>query len=259
VSGDRPPIVLIADGSSVANAAITALATFPAEPPWVLIGGLAVFLRLGTVHRPTADADTIARSQAQLLATLSDRGLATVVTGGNVEVSLPVGNVDVDVMELADDPLPDDAERRAFALARRAALESRSIERIVVRAASGAVLVEADLPVATVAALVCLKTVSMVRRPHGRHPVKVGSDIHDLVRLVQVQGARRIAEELAGYDAELSRWVGEHVANAFGRDLRYTLLRLRRNDRSASAQALRDDQVAAVGVLAEELVRADGA
>jgi hypothetical protein len=53
------------------------------------------------------------------------------------------------------------------------------------------------------AALVALKTSAMLRRPHSAHPQKVGSGIHDLVRLVGAAGARRVAQELLGYDSEL--------------------------------------------------------
>jgi hypothetical protein len=92
----------------------------------------------------------------------------------------------------------------------------------------------------------------MVRRPHGNSPQKVGSDIHDLVRLVAASGARPVAAELIG-DAELAAWTADQIGRAFGQDIRYTLLRLRTNDRSAGAQALTDSEVEATIVLADEL------
>ncbi|MFZ2056684.1 MAG: hypothetical protein WAV54_04685 [Acidimicrobiales bacterium] len=64
------------------------------------------------------------------------------------------------------------------------------------------VVVDAVIPIATVAVLVALKTLAMVRRPHSAPPQKIGSDIHDLVRLVGTAGARRVAQELLGYDSE---------------------------------------------------------
>ncbi len=78
----------------------------------------------------------------------------------------------------------------------------------------------------------------MMRRPHGNSPHKVGSDIHDLVRLVADNGARAVATALVT-EVELATWVAEQIGRAFGGDLRYTLLRLRTDDRSAGAQALR--------------------
>lgn len=107
-------------------------------------------------------------------------------------------------------------------------------------------------PVASTAALVALKTVSMVRRPHGNSPHKIGSDIHDLVRLVAGGGARTVATGLVA-DAVLATWVAEQLHRAFGADLRYTLLRLRTNDRSAGAQSLTDAEAEATGILADEL------
>jgi hypothetical protein len=252
VSGDRPAIQLDAPAGTVLARAVDALGRFPDEPGWVLVGGIAVFIRLGSVTRPTADADTVARSQAELLDRLVTDEIATIVSGGEVAVPTGDSTVEVDVMDLADDPLPGDPERRAFALARRHALDTAAKERIVV-SDGAAVVAEASIPVATIGALVALKTVSMVRRPHGNSPQKVGSDIHDLVRLVGGAGARNVAADLA-VDTELSQWVAHQTARAFGTDLRYTLLRLRTNDRSAGAQALTDGQVEATVVLADALV-----
>lgn len=251
MSGDRPPIHLEAGAGSVLANAVEALSRFPNEPPWVLVGGVAVFIRLGSVTRPTADADTVARSQAELIERLIADEPATVVTGGELEMSVGGGTIEIDVMDLADDPLPGDAERRAFALARRYALETAVTERVIV-SDSESVVVDARIPVASTAALVALKTVSMVRRQHGNSPQKVGSDIHDLVRLVGSSGARTVATDLVA-DGALAKWVAGQLHRAFGTDLRYTQLRLRTNDRSAGAQALGDAEVEAAGILADEL------
>lgn len=106
---------------------------------------------------------------------------------------------------------------------------------------------------ATVGALISLKTVSMVRRPHSNHPQKVGSDIHDLVRLVSSVGALTAADEVVALDHELASWVADQIGRAFGSDLRYTLLRLHNNDCSLAARALADDDVAATVILADAL------
>lgn len=254
--GDRPPIRIEAAADSVLALSIEALSQFPRDQPWVLVGGIAVFIRLGFVTRPTADADTVARSQAALIDRLTAREEITIVSGGELRIPIGSGQVEVDVMDLADDPLPGDDERRAFALARRHALLTAAPERVLV-ADRDAVVVDATIPVATMGALVALKTVSMVRRPHGNTPHKVGSDIHDLVRLVADAGASAVAAELLR-DTELAAWVAGQVDRAFGRDLRYTLLRLRTNDRSAAAQALSDAAVEATVVLADELGEALG-
>lgn len=132
MSGDRSPIRLTAERDTVLERAVQALGQFPSGQPWVLIGGLAVFIRVGSITRPTADADTVARSQADLLRKLVERDTATVISGGDVQMTVGDGTVDIDIMDLADDHLPTDIERRAFALARRCALSVAVTERIVV-------------------------------------------------------------------------------------------------------------------------------
>ena len=251
MSGDRPPIPIEAAPDSVLARAIEALSRFPTDQSWVLVGGIAVFIRLGSVTRPTADTDTVARSQAELIDRLVADEITTVVAGGELRIPIRAGDVAVDVMDLADDPLPGDDERRAFALARRHALSTAVMERILVSHGGGAV-VDATIPVASTSALVALKTVSMVRRPHGNSPHKVGSDIHDLVRLVNDSGARAVAADLVS-EGELATCVADQIGRAFGNDLRYTLLRLRTNDRSAGAQVLSDAEVGAIVILADEL------
>lgn len=251
MSGDQPRVLLIAERDTVLARAVEALGRFPTGQGWVLIGGVAVFLRVGTVTRPTADADTVARSQAELIQQLVNDGITTIVAGGDIRVPVGDGTVDIDVMDLADDPLPLDVDRRTFALARRCALATSVTEQIIVTDRNHTVIVEAMIPVATVSALTALKTVSMLRRPHGKHPHKVGSDIHDLVRLVAAGGPRDIATGLVTFDVELATWIAEQVGRAFGDDLRYTLLRLRQYDRSPAAQALTDEEIAATGILAD--------
>lgn len=253
MSGDGPPLAIRAEPGSVLARSIEALNHFPTGQPWVLVGGIAVFIRLGSISRPTADADMVARSQAALLAELTPDEAMTVISAGHVDVEVGDGTIQIDVMDLNDDPLPGDLERRAFALARRLALDTARTESIVVSDPSGPVIARADIPVATTGSLVALKTVSMIRRPHGNHPAKVGSDIHDLVRLVGATGAAALALDLAAGDPELATWLAEHVTRAFGHDLRYTLQRLRANDRSPGAQALADADVAATVILGDAL------
>jgi hypothetical protein len=253
VSGDRPPILVTAERDAVLARAVEALGRFPTAQPWVLIGGLAVFLRLGSITRPTADADTVARSQVELIQQLIADGVTSVVVSGDIQVPIGNGTVEIDVMDLADDPLPVDLERRAFALARRCALLTAESEQVIVTDPSDAVIADATIPVATIAALTALKTVSMVRRPHGDHPHKVGSDIHDLIRLVAEGDLRTIASGLVAFDRELAGWVATQIARAFGNDLRYTLLRLRANDRSPGARALTDDDISATVILSDVL------
>jgi hypothetical protein len=249
VSGETPPILLSAERGDVLTRAVVALGRFPRDEAWVLIGGIAVFLRLGSITRPTADADTVARSQSELIQRLIDDEISSVVAGGSLQVPGNDGDIDIDVMDLADEPLPADPEREAFARSRRAALASAHAERIIVSDQTSTVVADALVPIATVGALTALKVVSMVRRPHSNHPQKVGSDIHDLVRLVASGGAQSVANELVALDPKLATWVAAQVERSFGADLRYTLVRLRNNDRSPGALALADDAIGATVIL----------
>ena len=54
--GDR--IELIADDGGRIAAFVDALARFPSEPRWALVGGFAVNVRIERVHRLTNDIDT---------------------------------------------------------------------------------------------------------------------------------------------------------------------------------------------------------
>ena len=254
MSGDTATVIIAGvERDTVLARSIEALGRFPTTQPWVLIGGIAVFLRLGLITRPTADADTVARSQADLIAALIDNDITSVVSGGDIQIQVNNEIVDIDVMDLADDPLPPGNELRVFALARRCALTTAEAQHVMIADTNNTTIASSTIPVATIAALTALKTVSMVRRPHSKHPHKVGSDIHDLVRLINNGPARDIAETLANFNTELATWVESEINRAFGHDLKYTILRLRKHDRSAAAVALRDEDIEAALILADAL------
>ena len=79
------------------------------------------------------------------------------------------------------------------------------------------------------------------------HPEANSAYLHspgdDLVRLINKGTARDIAKTLANFNTELATWVESEISRAFGHDLKYTILRLRKHDRSAAAVALRDDDI----------------
>lgn len=238
----------MAPADSVVVRILLALGHLPTDPPWVLVGGVAVFLRLGTITRPTADGDTVTQSQQRLTDRLAGDSAVEVISRGKLRIQTDYGPAKVDVMDLADTPPPPDEGRRMFALARRAALDSAVPTRILITEAN----VDVHIPLATISALTALKMVAIVRRPQGGHPGKVGSDIHDFVRLAAT-GAERIAAELLALDGELAAWVGAQVEHYFDRDVRYTTRRLRIYDGSPGALALTDDEVAATAALGDAI------
>ena len=89
-------------------------------------------------------------------------------------------------------------------------------------------------------------------RPSGKSPHKVGSDIHDLVRIVEAFSALSIAEAIAPH-TELAAWIEAKIQHHFTDDVQHTLTRLRAFDRSPGALALSDESIKATGVLADAL------
>lgn len=112
MSGDPAPIIIVAERDTVLARGVEALGRFPVGQPWVLVDGIAVFLWLGSITRATADADTVARSQAALLDQLTTDEPTVVISGGEIQMPVGGGIVQFDVMDLNDEPLPGDLERR---------------------------------------------------------------------------------------------------------------------------------------------------
>jgi hypothetical protein len=170
VSGDD--VVFSADPAGRIVAYIQTMAQLPAEPTWVLVGGLAVNARVRRVHRATNDIDTVSHDQFRLVEILS-AGDADQLSAAKVQLHHP--EVEVDVMESTEGAaLPAEASDRAFALARRWAMATASPVRL--RVVDGQDLISHATPqVASVPALVGLKCVSIPRRKNGSPAVSVGA------------------------------------------------------------------------------------
>ncbi len=223
----------------------------------MIIGGFAVALRLAQVHRLTNDLDAVTSDQDAMVSILVESDNAVKLTAGRVSVGSGSDAVTVDVMsDTADAVLPSEPSARAFALARRMAMsDAEMVEIFVIRKDRRGTAT--SLTVATVSSLIALKTVPVALRPHGNSPAKVGSDIHDLARLVLSSEHALIAEALSLYDTELSEWVGSELVQRFSpdNDLRYTITRLRRFDRSPSAQMLTEGNLSPLGDLGRLIIR----
>ena len=152
-------------------------------------------------------------------------------------------------------PLPAEASERAFALARRMALAtSEPTELVAVE--DGDVVAKATALIATTSSLIALKAVAIARRARGDNPEKVGSDIHDLVRLVHSCDFGAVVDSLATAGDELRDWVGATLVKCFSpeQDLRYAFARLRRLARSTDADSLTEDDLAIVAELGHVLL-----
>jgi Nucleotidyl transferase AbiEii toxin, Type IV TA system len=252
VPGER--VVLVPDGGGRLLSFVEVLGALPAEPRWVVVGGFAVWLRIGRVHRVTADIDTVARDVNQLVEVLVAGG-ATPLSAARL--TLPPLGVRLDVMsDTIDEPLPDNEGDRAFALARRFAAASAEDLSIEVISGAGEPLGGAKALVATVPGLIVMKAVSLPRRSASPHPEKVGSDIHDLVRLAAERRPGDIAAALRDAPAELVLAVGETLLKWFAadHDLRYTQARLRRLVSADDAAAVDGADLVLVGELGAVLL-----
>lgn len=215
-------VELVADGGGRIASFVDAVARFPKEPAWALVGGFAVNVRIERVHRLPNDIDTVARDQTELVELLVAQPDADRIDAAKLRFTAGELPVDIDVMADTEGlPLPTELGERVFALARRAILPgARPTELVVVD--SGAVVARATVPVASTAGLVMLKTVAIPRRSASNNPHKVGSDIHDLARLVDGQDLVALAAEIRSTGDELSSWIGSTLVKWFSpeQDLR---------------------------------------
>ena len=252
--GER--IVLAGDRGHRIRSFVTALGRFPAEPRWVVVGGFAVNVRITHVHRLTNDLDTVARSHTELVELLVDTPGAERLAVSKLRIDQDGIAVNIDVMaDTSDAALPADPGDRAFALARRMALATAEPTELVV-IEDTATVATATAPVSTTASLVALKAVAIPRRASSASPAKVGSDIHDLVRLVQQSDISTTADAIAAHSEDLRKSVASTLIKWFSpeEDLRYTHARLRRLDRSPDAQDLTQDDLASVAELGHAIL-----
>ena len=249
-------VILAGDRGGRIRSFVAALARFPAEPQWAVVGGFAVNVRITHIHRLTNDIDTVSRDQTKLVEVLVAEPDADRLATARLQLEQDGTTVVVDVMaDTSDTPLPAEAGERAFALARRMALAtSEPTELVAVE--DGDVVAKATAPIATTSSLIALKAVAIARRAQGDSPQKVGSDIHDLVRLVQSSDFDAVADSIATAGDELRNWVGATLVKYFSpeQDLRYTFARLRRLARSTDAETLSEDDLAIVAELGHELL-----
>ena len=117
------PVVLVSGRGGHIRSFVGALARFPAEPQWAVVGGFAVYVRITDIHRVTNDLDTVSRNQPSLVQILVAEPDADRLTANKLQFNQGGAAVVVDVMaDTADEPLPTEPGERAFAHARRMAL-----------------------------------------------------------------------------------------------------------------------------------------
>lgn len=254
MSGDQ--VLLVGDADGRIESFVSALARFPTLPRWALIGGFAVNVRIAQVHRLTNDLDTVSADQVALVEVLLAESDAEALSAAKLRFTGGDRAVDIDVMgDMADQPIAGDPGEQAFTLARRMALATRETIELLVVDGDGKARTAASTPVATTASLIALKAVAIPRRSASNSPQKVGSDIHDLVRLAQGCDFATVVEEVAAAGADLRAWVGGTLVKWFApeHDLRYTFARMTRLTGSADATGLVEADLTVVADLGRAL------
>lgn len=131
MAGER--VLLVGDTGGRIRSFVSALDRFPASPAWVVVGGFAVNVRIAQVHRLTNDLDTISAQQSELIEILLAQPGADQLDHAKLRFTGEMPAVDIDVMDdTSSHSLPREPGDRAFALARRYAMQTREQLAIVV-------------------------------------------------------------------------------------------------------------------------------
>lgn len=192
----------------------------------VIVGGLAVMIRLGTSHRATQDLDALRRRHeggATGLEFLSAAGATEMDEVGGI-LATDRGEVRVDVLESGPHELDrtfTDATDRLEATAHLWTLETATpvlITATAIEAKGGSTAVDttqAEALVARPGPLVAMKMKASV----DRFAAKEATDLLDVVRLVTDPAtAGLVASEFAAGDPQLRADVATHVDQQFRRN-----------------------------------------
>lgn len=245
-------LILAADAEGALAAMVLGIDRLPRDPPWVLVGGLAVQLQLRRLHRATADADMVARDQERLLDALAALGAR--VEGPRAVFDEEAFNVDV--MDSAEsEPLPPVTSpvARPFALARRWVMVANDEIELVVKDGED-VVATTRLKVARVPALIALKMVSVLGRYGSPSADKAATDIVDMYLLATGAELEGVAREIVAGDGELARWLGAHLAKNFDANRPELDDRIRELRRSGAAAQLEKSDLALLGLLGRAIL-----
>ncbi len=180
MSGD--PLIVLPEGARPLLEAARAVLTTPDLPSVVLVGGLAVTMRVSAgnvAHRATVDIDLVTDDVDPEVVEVLAEAHATSrkhVLIGEVKVDIiptrPISNADLDGL---------DDQNRLFIAAHRWAFESGRPARMMTRESE-----PLDATVASTASLVATKCHAVGFPTRVRRATKHASDLLDLYRLVQL-------------------------------------------------------------------------
>lgn len=197
MSAEVPSVTLMGDAMVPLVRAAAALEAGDV-PPFAVIGGVAVAVRLGRVLRATADLDTVTdyRYTPTALEILRGRidaeydpAAPNTVTLAGTEVQFQdvAAVTDAEVEHLGPKDL-------LYVTSHAHALETATT--VSIRAHDGAELIEATVPVATAGALVAMKLHAYLDRRSTSGPDKRPGDLWDIYNLLLLV-ARDAADDLA--------------------------------------------------------------
>jgi hypothetical protein len=178
----------------------------PTLPPFAIIGGLAVMIRLGRTHRATNDIDTVSDDQLGLIDVLVADGFGR--HGDSVMIETDLKLDVIDVSEGDPDYIPFLTHRFAF--------DTRAEVGVVVQPSGGGPPAAARVQVASPSALVAIKLGISEGVGRQRDSRKIGSDAFDVVRLLQRFGPDAIGADLTllgqpKFVAEIRRLAERHL------------------------------------------------
>lgn len=190
MSDDHPSVTLLGDAMVPL---VQAAATLEASdvPPFAVIGGVAVAVRLGRVLRATADLDTVTdyRHSPTALEILQRRHDSEVDPADPHTIRLAGTEIQFqDVAAVSDDEIRHLETKDLLYVASHAhALVTATTVRI--RAGSTSEQVEANVPVATTGALIAMKLHAYLDRRSSSGPDKRPGDLWDIYNLLQFAAA----------------------------------------------------------------------
>lgn len=175
----------------------------------VIVGGLAVMSRLGTSHRVTLDVDstfdrphdppTTTLLVASGIALPDDAIQRVIVDGTKVDV--------IDTFAIDESELPDDQKDRLFVCAHRYAWETGEPVHFIGDTA------EATPRVATLDALIGMKSHALRFATKGRRATKRSSDLYDLLLMSRNPAGRVLADAPWGLAGQVHEALAEDLAN----------------------------------------------
>lgn len=245
------------DGDGVIAALVSALADLPtAMPSYVVVGGLAVIVRVAGAHRITRDVDAVTWSpdgtNDAAIAVLVDAGAEPTTNGARFE------GVQIDVIPTGDftegDVVALDEYDRAFITSHRWAFDSAEAVEIVVSTRDG-VQVRTTTSLATPAALVAMKLGAIPRRKLT-NPGKRASDLYDIYRMIQVCNPRgELAANLGGAPNALGPWCRDQLQSLLVDEAERASLWLATEGSPAMQTVSADDLRAAGELVVEDMIR----